>query len=187
MRLSTLAREDSLMPNDLRGATLIVSNIGSFGGDIVAPLTVAPMVGIIGLGRVRKVNSRLEMTISWSADHWVIDGASVAKAAKFLETILQEQKSLFWRRPRVKVQHARVYQVRLYSPVYSHQQILHWCALAFVVPPNPPIRELSPGQRSMFVYKSLSLYVDRSRSRSSRILRVLWCCWRRSRLLHSKE
>lgn len=56
------------------------------------------MVGIIALGRLRevpvyvgdKVVEQEQMTIGWSADHRVVDGATVAKAAKVAEGWLQD-------------------------------------------------------------------------------------------------
>jgi 2-oxoisovalerate dehydrogenase E2 component (dihydrolipoyl transacylase) len=80
----------------------IVSNIGSTGGDAVAPIILAPMVEIVGLGRIREVPVFLkdedggedivkqkQMTLSWIADHRIIDGATVAKAAKVVEGLMQ--------------------------------------------------------------------------------------------------
>ena len=97
-RLSELAQAGRLSPADFQGATFIVSNIGSIGGDAVAPIILAPMVGIVGLGRLRetpafqgdKIVKQEQMTLSWSADHRVIDGATVAKAAKVAEGWLQD-------------------------------------------------------------------------------------------------
>jgi pyruvate/2-oxoglutarate dehydrogenase complex dihydrolipoamide acyltransferase (E2) component len=36
-RLGALARDDRLSPDDLKGASIVVSNIGSVGGHIVGP------------------------------------------------------------------------------------------------------------------------------------------------------
>ncbi|KAK5217819.1 hypothetical protein LTR72_009482 [Exophiala xenobiotica] len=102
-RLSELAQAGRLAPDDFRGATFIVSNVGSIGGDAVAPVILAPMVGIVGVGRLREVPvfvkdaqgtdqilKREQMTLSWSADHRVIDGATAARAAKAAETWIQD-------------------------------------------------------------------------------------------------
>ena len=100
-RLSQLALSDRLAPADLQGGTLNISNIGSIGGDAIAPLIVAPMVGIVGIGKVtetpvfvreeggtEKIVKRERVVFSWSADHRAIDGATVAKAARFLDEVL---------------------------------------------------------------------------------------------------
>lgn len=90
-RLGGLARAGKLTSADLTGATFTVSNIGSIGGTAVAPVIVGPQVGILGIGKARIVPAfghdgsiirREECVFSWSADHRVIDGAYVARAAE---------------------------------------------------------------------------------------------------------
>lgn len=89
-RLSALAKSSKLTPADLSGGTFTVSNIGSIGGTYVAPVIVPNEVGILGIGRSRKVpvfNDAGEVTkgelvnFSWSADHRVVDGATMARMA----------------------------------------------------------------------------------------------------------
>lgn len=89
-RLSSLARSGKLTSADLTGATFTISNIGSIGGGTVAPVIVGPQVGILGIGKARVVPAfgedgelmkREECVFSWSADHRVVDGAYVARAA----------------------------------------------------------------------------------------------------------
>jgi 2-oxoisovalerate dehydrogenase E2 component (dihydrolipoyl transacylase) len=90
-RLATLARAGKLSSADLSGASFTVSNIGSIGGTAVAPVIVTPQVGILGIGKARVVPAfgeagelvrREECVFSWSADHRVVDGAYVARAAE---------------------------------------------------------------------------------------------------------
>lgn len=89
-RLATLAQAGKLTPGDFSGATFIVSNIGSLGGDVVHPVIVSPMVAIVGIGKARKTAAvmddqivvREQVILSWSADHRVLDGAVVAKCAR---------------------------------------------------------------------------------------------------------
>jgi 2-oxoisovalerate dehydrogenase E2 component (dihydrolipoyl transacylase) len=94
-RISALAHAGKLSPDDFKGATLSISNIGSIGGRVVSPVIVTPMVAIVGIGRARKVPAfqdtpdgervlveREEVVLSWSADHRVLDGATVAKCAE---------------------------------------------------------------------------------------------------------
>ena len=78
-----------------RGGTLTVSNIGSIGaGESAMPLLVpGGGVAIVALGRARwewdvergdgKGERRLKMSVSWSADHRVVEGAELAA---FVET-----------------------------------------------------------------------------------------------------
>jgi 2-oxoisovalerate dehydrogenase E2 component (dihydrolipoyl transacylase) len=101
-RLNQLAQAGRLAPDHFRNATFIVSNIGSIGGDAVAPVILAPMVGIVGIGRTRQmpvfvnakgreeVVKREQITLSWSADHRVVDGATVARTAKLVEDAISD-------------------------------------------------------------------------------------------------
>ncbi|KAK5224837.1 hypothetical protein LTS03_003360 [Exophiala xenobiotica] len=106
-RLSELGRAGRLPPDSFRHATFSVSNIGAIGGDAVAPIIVAPMVAILGIGAIQEVpvfrkdkqgrdqvHKRQEITLSWSADHRVVDGATVAKAGKLLGELLKDVESL---------------------------------------------------------------------------------------------
>ncbi|OXV07763.1 hypothetical protein Egran_04477 [Elaphomyces granulatus] len=87
-RLSALGKEGKLTPSDLSGGTITVSNIGNIGGTYVAPLIVPSEVAILGIGRSRilpffdgsgQVIKAELVNFSWSADHRVIDGATLAR------------------------------------------------------------------------------------------------------------
>lgn len=101
-RLSNLAKQGALKPSEFKGATFTVSNIGSIGGNGVSAVIVPPMVGIVGVGKVEDVAAfmkdehgdgqivkRQKTVLSWSADHRVLDGASVARCAESVSTILE--------------------------------------------------------------------------------------------------
>jgi 2-oxoisovalerate dehydrogenase E2 component (dihydrolipoyl transacylase) len=98
-RLSTAAHAGKLTPADLSGGTITVSNIGTIGGTYVAPVIVPTEVAILGVGKARtvpvfddggKVVPGQKMAFSWSADHRVVDGATMARMAEkvrgYLET-----------------------------------------------------------------------------------------------------
>lgn len=102
-RLSELAKSGKLSIEDFKGATLTISNIGSIGGGVVAPIIVSPMVAIIGIGRTKTVpvfeddgkggerlGKREETLLSWSADHRVLDGAAVARCAEAVGNALED-------------------------------------------------------------------------------------------------
>ncbi|KAK4888960.1 hypothetical protein LTR27_012181 [Elasticomyces elasticus] len=97
-RLVELAQNNRLTPADLQGASFIVSNIGSIGGDVVAPVIMPPMIGTVAIGQLREVPAfnggeivrQEHMTLSWAADHRVVDGATLAKAAKAAQLWLQD-------------------------------------------------------------------------------------------------
>ncbi|KAL1996573.1 hypothetical protein VTN49DRAFT_7438 [Thermomyces lanuginosus] len=89
-RLTALGREGKLTPADLSGGTITVSNIGNIGGTYVAPVIVPTEVAILGVGRSRtvpvfdeagQVTKAEVVNFSWSADHRVIDGATMARMA----------------------------------------------------------------------------------------------------------
>ncbi|KIM34560.1 hypothetical protein M408DRAFT_325927 [Serendipita vermifera MAFF 305830] len=67
-----------------RGATISVSNVGAIGkGEWAAPLLVpGGGVAIVAIGRAKWVErsgeKRLEVGVSWSADHRIVEGAEMA-------------------------------------------------------------------------------------------------------------
>lgn len=98
-RLKVAGAEGKLTPADLRGGTITVSNIGNIGGTVVAPVIVASEVAILGVGRARTVPTfdtagavvpKTVVNLSWSADHRVVDGATMARMAARVRTFLEE-------------------------------------------------------------------------------------------------
>lgn len=99
-RLADLGQRGKLSPADLSAGTITISNIGNIGGEVLAPIIVEGQLAIMGMGKVRPVPvfgrdgttvERAEMmSISWSADHRVVDGATVARAAKVIQSHLEE-------------------------------------------------------------------------------------------------
>lgn len=97
-RLASLARERKLTPSDLKGGTITVSNIGPIGGTVVSPVIIPGEVAILGVGRGKAVpafddhGNVVRKTIShfsWSADHRVIDGATMARMASEVKRLLE--------------------------------------------------------------------------------------------------
>jgi pyruvate dehydrogenase E2 component (dihydrolipoamide acetyltransferase) len=99
----TAARERRLRPDDLRGGTFTVSNLGMFSVDHFTAIVNPPQAAILAVGRVRKeavVNDADQVQVvqranfTLSADHRVFDGAL---AAVFLTTLKQliERPGLF--------------------------------------------------------------------------------------------
>lgn len=102
-QLSDAARNNKLSPGDFSGATFTVSNIGSVGGGVVAPVISEPQVAIVGVGRSRVVPAfgendelikREELVFSWSADHRVVDGAECARCAERVRSLLEDPASM---------------------------------------------------------------------------------------------
>ncbi|TRX93881.1 hypothetical protein FHL15_005263 [Xylaria flabelliformis] len=101
--LQSRAATGKLSMQDLSGGTITVSNIGSIGGTYVSPVIVEKEVAILGIGRMRTVPAFGEndqvvkkqvCNFSWSADHRVIDGATVARAAEVVRQIVEEPDSM---------------------------------------------------------------------------------------------
>lgn len=98
-RLQSLAKDGRLSVNDLTGGTITVSNVGSIGGTYVAPVLVQSEIAILGIGRARlipafdeheRVVKKSVMNFSWSADHRVVDGATMARVAERVRTFIEE-------------------------------------------------------------------------------------------------
>ncbi|KAM0670091.1 hypothetical protein ACQRIU_000486 [Beauveria bassiana] len=107
-RLQALAQQGKLGPADMAGGTITVSNIGNIGGTYLSPVIVEREVAILGIGRMRTVPAFDEhdnivkkqiCNFSWSADHRVVDGATMARAADVVRSVVEE--------PDVMVMHLR--------------------------------------------------------------------------------
>ncbi|KND89452.1 Lipoamide acyltransferase component [Tolypocladium ophioglossoides CBS 100239] len=107
-RLQRLAHAGKLAPGDMAGGTITVSNIGNIGGTYLSPVIVEREVAILGIGRMRtvpafdehdRVVKRHVCNFSWSADHRVVDGATMARAAEVVRRVVEE--------PDVMVMHLR--------------------------------------------------------------------------------
>ncbi|KAK0672875.1 2-oxoacid dehydrogenases acyltransferase-domain-containing protein [Cercophora samala] len=97
-RLQSLATEGKLSVGDMTGGTITVSNIGNIGGTYLSPVVVEKEVAILGIGRMRTVPAFGEgdrvvkkeiCNFSWSADHRVVDGATMARAAEVVRGIVE--------------------------------------------------------------------------------------------------
>ncbi|TAQ88536.1 hypothetical protein B7494_g3126 [Chlorociboria aeruginascens] len=102
-RLQTLAASGKLSTQDLSGGTITVSNIGNIGGTYVSPLIVEKEVAILGIGKVKTIPAFNEQgqvvekqiaNFSWSADHRVIDGATMARAAEIVRGFVEDPGSM---------------------------------------------------------------------------------------------
>lgn len=102
-RLQALAAAGKLTSQDLSGGTITVSNIGNIGGTYVSPVIVEKEVAIMGIGKIRSVPAFDEegqvvekhiCNFSWSADHRVIDGATMARAAELVRGFVEEPDSM---------------------------------------------------------------------------------------------
>lgn len=102
-RLSALGKEGKLTPADLSGGTITVSNIGNIGGTYVSPVIVTNEVAILGVGRSRtvpvfdeadQVTKGEVVNFSWSADHRVVDGATMARMASKVKELIESPERM---------------------------------------------------------------------------------------------
>lgn len=98
-RLQHLGQAGKLGVADLSGGTITVSNIGTIGGTYLAPVLVSSEVAILGIGRARIVPAfddggqlvkKEVVNFSWSADHRVVDGATMARMAEQVKKYVEE-------------------------------------------------------------------------------------------------
>jgi 2-oxoisovalerate dehydrogenase E2 component (dihydrolipoyl transacylase) len=104
-RLKELGQSGKLSIQDLSGATFSLSNIGSIGGTYASPVIVPPQVAIGAFGRAKRVpvfesstsmnvkEARL-MPVSWSADHRVIDGATIARFCSLFKNYVEHPSEM---------------------------------------------------------------------------------------------
>ncbi|MFN8847094.1 MAG: dihydrolipoyllysine-residue acetyltransferase [Bdellovibrionales bacterium] len=92
--LSTRARDGKLKLDEMKGATITITNIGSVGGTYATPVINHPEVAILGmykisdklvLGENGQIKVRKVMNFTITCDHRLIDGAV---AARFLKAFI---------------------------------------------------------------------------------------------------
>ena len=84
--LATRARDGKLKPEEMKGATITITNIGSVGGTYATPIINHPEVAILGMYKISDKpvieNGQLKaikvMNFTVTADHRLIDGAVAA-------------------------------------------------------------------------------------------------------------
>lgn len=96
--LSKRARDGKLKPDEMKGATITITNIGSIGGTYATPIINHPEVAIIGMYKITdkpifagpgKIDFIKSMNYTVTADHRLIDGAVAANFLKSLFNKLQ--------------------------------------------------------------------------------------------------
>lgn len=100
--LAEAARGGTLTPQDTTGATIAVTNTGSYGSESGTPLLNPGHAVTIALGVIQRralvVDGRVEArpagTVSLTFDHRVLDGATVGRALGTLVELLQSPERL---------------------------------------------------------------------------------------------
>ena len=96
-RLVAACREGTIRPDEMKGASFTVSNLGSFGIEHFTPIVNPPQVAILGvdctIDRVRAVNGQMTvypaMGLSLTYDHRALDGAPASRFLQDLCTALE--------------------------------------------------------------------------------------------------
>ncbi|XP_018518088.1 LOW QUALITY PROTEIN: lipoamide acyltransferase component of branched-chain alpha-keto acid dehydrogenase complex, mitochondrial [Lates calcarifer] len=102
-RLQALGSTGQLGTSDLTGGTFTLSNIGSIGGTYAKPVILPPEVAIGALGKIQvlprfgaggQVIPAHIMKVSWSADHRIIDGATMCRFSNLWREYLENPASM---------------------------------------------------------------------------------------------
>lgn len=103
MDMTDKAREGRLSPAQLSGGTISISNIGALGGTTATPIINKPEVAIVALGKMQtlprfdangNVEARQIMQVSWSGDHRIIDGGTIARFNNLWTKYLEQPSSM---------------------------------------------------------------------------------------------
>lgn len=100
--LATKARDGKLAPDEMKGASCTITNIGSAGGQWFTPVINHPEVAILGIGRIAEkpivrdgeIVAAPVLSISLSFDHRMIDGATAQNAVNHIKRLLNDPELL---------------------------------------------------------------------------------------------
>ncbi|MFC5078707.1 Dihydrolipoyllysine-residue acetyltransferase component of pyruvate dehydrogenase complex [Vibrio thalassae] len=102
MVVSKKARSGKLTAADMQGGCFTISSLGGIGGTAFTPIVNAPEVGILGVSKSemkpvwngKEFEPRLQLPLSLSYDHRVIDGAEGARFITYLNSCLSDIRRL---------------------------------------------------------------------------------------------
>ncbi|WP_027091471.1 dihydrolipoamide acetyltransferase family protein [Cohnella thermotolerans] len=100
--LASRGREGKLAPNEIKGSTITITNIGSAGGMFFTPIINFPEVAILGTGRISEkpvikngeIVPAQVMALSLSFDHRIIDGATAQNFLNYIKQLLADPELL---------------------------------------------------------------------------------------------
>ncbi|WP_154650897.1 2-oxo acid dehydrogenase subunit E2 [Reinekea blandensis] len=102
-RLTEAGRAGRLSPDDMKGGTITISNIGAIGGTVTTPIINKPEVAIVGIGRIQSlprglpdgsIGLREVLNVSWSGDHRVLDGGTIARFNNEWKRLLEQPSQM---------------------------------------------------------------------------------------------
>lgn len=102
--LKLKAQNNQLLPSDMKGATITITNFGALsqGADYATPIINYPEVAILGLAHIHKEPVVRSDTLaiaeilhcSWSFDHRVIDGDAASAISRTFVKLIENPASL---------------------------------------------------------------------------------------------
>ncbi|MGM7635987.1 dihydrolipoamide acetyltransferase family protein [Bacillus sp. Hm123] len=100
--LAGKARDGKLAPDEMKGASCTITNIGSAGGQWFTPVINHPEVAILGIGRISEkaivkngeIVAAPVLALSLSFDHRMIDGATAQNALNHIKRLLNDPELL---------------------------------------------------------------------------------------------
>lgn len=102
--LKQKAREGKILPSEMKGATISISNFGVLGGEGMwaTPIISHPEVAIVAISKIQKqpivkndeVVALDVVHVSWSFDHRVIDGESAAVISQYFCSLVKNPAGL---------------------------------------------------------------------------------------------
>lgn len=100
--LATKARDGKLSPQEMKGASCSITNIGSAGGQWFTPVINHPEVAILGIGRIAEkpvikngeIVAAPVLALSLSFDHRMVDGATAQHALNHIKRLLGNPEHL---------------------------------------------------------------------------------------------
>jgi pyruvate dehydrogenase E2 component (dihydrolipoamide acetyltransferase) len=95
-------RRRKVKPEELRGGTFTITNLGGIGGAAFTPIVNYPEVAILGVSRSRQelfldgkeVRTRTVLPLSLSYDHRVVNGADGARFTRRIAEMLEDPEML---------------------------------------------------------------------------------------------
>jgi pyruvate dehydrogenase E2 component (dihydrolipoamide acetyltransferase) len=100
--LAGRARERKLKPAEMQGAGFTISSLGAIGGRGFTPIVNTPEVGILGVGKAgmqpswngQAFEPRLQLPLSLSYDHRVVNGGDGGRFLTDLKALLEDLRRL---------------------------------------------------------------------------------------------
>jgi pyruvate dehydrogenase E2 component (dihydrolipoamide acetyltransferase) len=96
------AQTNALVPEDLQGGCITLSNLGGCGIDSFIPIVIPGQTSILGVGRITEqcvpdndhISIRKLMTLTLSVDHRLVNGADAAQFLDYVKKQLEHPQSL---------------------------------------------------------------------------------------------